>query len=77
MRIVDTRGQQCPAPILATKRALKEVTNGESFEVLTDKQTSFNNLTRFLKDNKIQFSVEESDGVWTLTIQKEEDEIVQ
>ncbi len=70
MRIVDTRGQKCPAPILATKKALKETITGESFEVLTDSQTSFNNLTRFLKDNKTQFSVEESDGVWTLTIKK-------
>ena len=77
MRIVDTRGQQCPAPILAAKKTLKEVTNGELFEVLTDNQTSFNNLTRFLKDNKIQFLVKESDGILTLTIQKEEDEIVQ
>ena len=70
MRIVDTRGQQCPAPILAAKKTLKEVTNGELFEVLTDNQTSFNNLTRFLKDNKIQFSVKESDGIWTFTIKK-------
>jgi len=70
MRIVDTRGQQCPAPILATKKALKETKTGESFEVLTDNQTSFTNLRRFLKDNKTQFSVEESDGVWTLTIKK-------
>jgi TusA-related sulfurtransferase len=59
MRKVDTRGQQCPAPILATKKALKETKTGESFEVLTDNQTSFNNLMRFLKDNKTQFSVDE------------------
>jgi len=52
------------------KKSFKETITGESFEVLTDSQTSFNNLTRFLKDNKTQFSVEESDGVWTLTIKK-------
>jgi selenium metabolism protein YedF len=75
MRIVDTRGQKCPAPILATKKALKEAITGESFEVLTDNQASFDNLRRFLKDNKTQFSVEESDGIWTLTISKGSDEI--
>ncbi|MDO9341269.1 MAG: sulfurtransferase-like selenium metabolism protein YedF [Bacteroidales bacterium] len=70
MRIVDTKGQLCPAPLIATKRALKETAVGESFTVLTDNQTSFNNLTRFLKDNNADFQVSETAGVWTLTITK-------
>ncbi|MFA5818748.1 MAG: sulfurtransferase-like selenium metabolism protein YedF [Bacteroidales bacterium] len=70
MRIVDTKGQLCPAPLIATKRALKETAVGESFTVLTDNQTSFNNLTRFLKDNYEDFQVSETAGVWTLTITK-------
>ncbi len=74
MQIIDTRGQQCPAPLIATKRALKETKTGESLKVLTDNQTSLNNLTRFLKDNKTKFSVEESKGLWTLTIKKGTDE---
>ena len=51
MRIVDTKGQLCPAPLIAAKKALKETTEGESFIVLTDNKTSFDNLSRFLKDN--------------------------
>jgi selenium metabolism protein YedF len=70
MRIVDTKGQQCPTPIIATKKALKESKAGEPFKVLTDSQTSLNNLTRFLKDNGTEFSVDEADGVWTLTVTK-------
>ena len=70
MRIVDTKGQLCPAPLIAAKRALKETAVGESFIVLTDNQTSFNNLSRFLKDNNADFQVSETEGVWTLTITK-------
>jgi len=70
MRIVDTKGQLCPAPLIATKRALKETAVGESFTVLTDNQTSFNNLSRFLKDINTDFQVNETGGVWTLTITK-------
>jgi selenium metabolism protein YedF len=70
MRIVDTKGQLCPAPLIATKKALKETVVGESFIVLTDDQTSFNNLSRFLKDNNTDFQVSEKGGVWTLTITK-------
>jgi selenium metabolism protein YedF len=68
MRIVDTKGQLCPAPLIAAKRALKETQVGESFIVLTDNQTSFNNLSRYLKDNNTDFLVIETGGVWTLTI---------
>lgn len=70
MRIVDTKGQQCPAPLIATKKTLKELNTGESFKVLTDSKSASENISRFLKDNGIMFSVEESNGVWTLQITK-------
>jgi selenium metabolism protein YedF len=68
MRIVDTKGQLCPSPLIAAKKALKETAAGESFLVLTDNQTSLNNLSRFLKDNSTDFQTTEAGGVWTLTI---------
>jgi selenium metabolism protein YedF len=77
MRIVDTKGQLCPAPLIATKRALKETPGGESFLLLIDNQTSYNNVSRFLKDNNTSFGVSESDGVWTLTVSRGEGDISQ
>ena len=68
MHIVDTSGQQCPAPLIATRHALKSLNSGEPFKVITDNQTSFNNISRFLKDNKTDFTAEESNGIWTLTV---------
>ncbi len=68
MKTVDTRGQACPAPLIATRRALKEAEGGEAFLVLTDSQTSFSNITRYLKDNNIDHSASENDGVWSLTV---------
>jgi selenium metabolism protein YedF len=68
MKIVDTKGQLCPAPLIATKKALKETAPGESFIVLTDNQTSFDNLCRFIRDNKADYKVSESGGVWSLTV---------
>ncbi len=70
MKIVNTKGQLCPAPIIATRRALKEASSGESFMVQTDNQVSFNNLSRFLKDNNTEFSTNESGGVWNIVITK-------
>jgi selenium metabolism protein YedF len=68
MLIIDTSGQLCPAPLIATKRALRETASGESFQVITDNRTSFNNISRFLRDNKTVFSFTESNGIWTLTV---------
>lgn len=76
MKIVDTTGQLCPAPLIATKRALKEVQSGDSFQLITDNQTSFDNISRFLKDNKTGFSFKESNGIWTLTITKANSESI-
>ena len=70
MKIIDTSGQQCPAPLIATKRALKDDRTGNSFQVVTDNQTSFSNICRFLKDNEAEFISEESNGCWTITIIK-------
>lgn len=70
MRVVDTRGQQCPGPIIATRKALREANEGESVRVITDNLTSFGNLCRFLKDNGMVFNTEESDGLWILTVNR-------
>lgn len=70
MLIVDTSGQLCPAPLIATKRALKETAEGEYFQVVTDNKTSFSNISRFLRDNKTEFTFTEANGIWTLTVKK-------
>ena len=77
MRIVDTKGQLCPAPLIAAKKALKETLSGDSFIVLTDNETSYNNLTRFLKDNNTDLQVSEAAGIWTLTITRRKGNIPQ
>jgi selenium metabolism protein YedF len=71
MKIVDSRGKRCPAPIIETRKALKESVMGELFTVLIDNKTSFLNVSRFLTDNKIKFSVSESSGIWTFEVNNE------
>lgn len=75
MKIVDVKGQLCPAPLIATKRALKETPAGESFTVLIDNKTSFSNVSRFLNDNNTRFKVNEKEGLWTLTVTRASGEL--
>jgi selenium metabolism protein YedF len=71
MKIVDTKGQKCPVPIIETKKALKESNIGETFQVITDNRTSFLNISRFLGDNKIMFSVSEEKEIWIFQVTNE------
>lgn len=68
MRIVDTKGQLCPAPIIAARKALKETSAGDGFIILTDNKTSYENLIRFLADNNALVETSESGGVWSLKV---------
>jgi selenium metabolism protein YedF len=68
MKIVDTKGQLCPAPLIAAKRALKEAGMDETILILTDNRTSLNNLVRFLKDNKAAVSITKENEIWSLSV---------
>jgi selenium metabolism protein YedF len=70
MKTVDTRGQLCPAPLIATKRALRETAEGEEILVMIDNRTSFNNVSRFLNENNTPFTAREEGGIWTLTVSR-------
>ena len=70
MRIVDTKGQLCPKPIIETKKVLKDVEVGDTFIVITDSETSLNNLKKFLTDNKTEYNVVKESGSWSITVTK-------
>lgn len=76
MRIVDTRGLLCPKPIIETKKILKETAIGDTFKVLTNSETSLNNLKKFLTDNHTRFTVTKAGEEWTLEITKLEGDVV-
>jgi selenium metabolism protein YedF len=76
MKIIDTKGQKCPRPIVETKKALRESRIGETFQVVTDNKTSFANISRFLEDHKIKYSVFEENRIWTFQITNETGEAI-
>ncbi|HKK41458.1 MAG TPA: sulfurtransferase-like selenium metabolism protein YedF [Bacteroidales bacterium] len=75
MKIVDTKGQLCPAPLIGTRKALRESAEGDSFIVIIDNKTSLDNVKRFLRDNNTLFEVSEKEGIWEVTITKSEAEL--
>jgi selenium metabolism protein YedF len=49
MKIVDARGELCPKPLIMAKQAISQLEPGEQIEILSDNETSYNNLMTFLK----------------------------
>ncbi|MFI3267465.1 MAG: sulfurtransferase-like selenium metabolism protein YedF [Rikenellaceae bacterium] len=74
--IIDTKGKQCPIPIIMTKKGIKSAPEGEKIEVILDNDTSCLNLSNFLTEMKIQFNTKIVAGETIITFYKGEGVIV-
>ncbi|MEA3476598.1 MAG: sulfurtransferase-like selenium metabolism protein YedF [Bacteroidota bacterium] len=68
MKILDVIGKRCPLPLIETKKALKDLPEGEALKVITDSETSKNNVSRFLQDNNIKSDWSKSGDVFEILI---------
>lgn len=68
MKIVDTRGLTCPAPLIKTRQGLTEAAPGEDVQVIIDNPVSLSNVKRYLTDNKLDFTVKEEGGLSIVTV---------
>lgn len=66
---VNAIGQTCPIPVIMTKNALKEITEG-SIEVTVDNKISKENIEKFSKEMGFSFSTREENGVFFILINK-------
>ncbi|MFH0867513.1 MAG: sulfurtransferase-like selenium metabolism protein YedF [Bacteroidota bacterium] len=69
-KIVDTRGQICPIPLMLTKKALNDISHEETFSVLIDNETAKENIEKFLKDNKINFRSKKTEEGFLINVDK-------
>lgn len=54
---IDARGMQCPLPVIETKKALKDFTDG-MIEVFVDNEIAVQNLTKMAKQMQLIYSYE-------------------
>lgn len=55
-------------PLIETKKALKEIGEGETLQILIDNPTSAKNVTHFLNDNNIGYSEQKNGNVIELLV---------
>lgn len=68
MKVIDCRGLSCPEPVINTKKALKE--NSEGIVVLVDNKVALENISRFCKATGYKTENKELDTEWEITIKK-------
>lgn len=66
MKTIDCRGQSCPAPVIATKKALEESEEGICVQV--DDGAPRENVKRFASNRGYQVSENAQGNSWVLTI---------
>lgn len=66
---VNAIGQTCPIPVIMTKNALKEITEG-SIEVSIDNKISKENIEKFSKEMGFSFTTREKNGIFFIQINK-------
>jgi len=69
---LDTKGMNCPLPVLKAKKALKDLAAGDLLEVLSTDPGSVKDFDSFCltTGNELMETDTGDDGVYTFTIKK-------
>ncbi len=71
--ILDTKGMNCPLPILKAKKAIKGLSAGETLQVLSTDPGSVKDFEAFCRSTGNELlETSEADGVFTYMIRKSE-----
>ncbi len=68
---VDARGMACPRPVIATKKALEEMSDG-IITVVVDNLAAKENVVKFATANQCKVTAEEKDNIYSIVITKGE-----
>lgn len=72
---IDCRNLACPEPVIRTKNALEGLKNGEKLEILVNSIAPKENISRFLKSQNVEFSVEQNGAETKITAVKGESKL--
>ncbi|WP_346746593.1 sulfurtransferase-like selenium metabolism protein YedF [uncultured Campylobacter sp.] len=72
---IDCRNLACPEPVIRTKNALEGLKKGEKLEILVNSTTPKENISRFLKNQNVEFSIEQNGAETKITAVKDESKL--
>ncbi|OHW61618.1 SirA-like protein [Andreesenia angusta] len=72
---IDARGENCPKPVIMTKKALESIGAGEGIVTIVDNEMAKENVSKLLKSMDIDFKVDQKEGDYYITAGSVEVEI--
>ncbi|MGL5123202.1 MAG: sulfurtransferase-like selenium metabolism protein YedF [Fusobacteriaceae bacterium] len=69
LKKIDATGKVCPLPVIMTKNALKDITEG-FLEVTVDNFTASQNIEKLCKEIKVISTLEKKDDLYIIQIEK-------
>lgn len=70
MKVIDVQGKSCPIPLIMTKKALSELVDNETLEIIIDNEISMKNVSHFLNEHKMKVHTEQHGNVFRLKVSK-------
>ncbi|WP_291861728.1 sulfurtransferase-like selenium metabolism protein YedF [Marinilabilia sp.] len=70
MYTIDTKGRLCPEPLIMARNGLREINEGEKMLVVSDNETSYQNLMSFLEDLGTTPVVDKKEGIYYIEVTK-------
>jgi selenium metabolism protein YedF len=70
MHTIDTKGHLCPEPLIMARNGLREINEGEKMLVVSDNETSYQNLMSFLEDLGATPVVDKKEGIYFIEVTK-------
>lgn len=68
--IIDCKGLKCPQPVINTKKYFDSIEEGQA-TIIVDNEVSKNNVSKFAESNGFTSEVQEKDGLYYISINKE------
>lgn len=69
MKEIDARGLECPQPVILTKKALEEISEGEVVAIV-DNVTARENVSRLALNMNLEHEITDKDGCFYIRIAK-------
>lgn len=70
-KIIDCKGLKCPQPVINTKKYFDSIEEGQA-TVIVDNEVSKSNVSKFAESNGFKSVIQEKDGLYHITISKED-----
>lgn len=70
MKTTNAKGKPCPQPLIMTKKALLEMDENETLQIIVDNESSKFNVVKYLEDNGMDVEIQKDNNIYNIFVVK-------